>query len=421
MSNNNQIFRKVSLERLSSPEQLDLLMRVTSPKGWVALIALCTLVVMAIYWGFFGSIPTKVSGTCILMSTNGASEIVSPGVGRVTDISVDVGDSIHQGQIVARIDRFDALDQIRIIEAKLHELKAQEINLKDISSKSEHQQMAYLLASEKNLNNRVHSQEDHLNALETKIQTQAQLLEQGLITKQTWLGTKLEYANTQQEIANAHNETLKIGVNRTDMYKQIENELTSISIQINETSRNLANQLRNYNESTLVYSPYDGRVLEIRLSENALINAGVAMLTIEQTGISNELEARIYISPLDGKKVKINMDVQISPSTVKPEEFGFMLGKVRSVSRFPSSADTTMNELKNEALVKTLFQDSSPITMRADLIPSAATTSGYKWSSPKGPEVKIESGTICSGTITVKKDRPIGLVIPVLRKFMGIM
>lgn len=418
---NNQIFRKVSLERLSSPEQLDLLMRVTSPKGWVALIALCALVVMAIYWGFFGSIPTKVKGTCILMSTTGTGEIVSPGVGRVTDISVNAGDNIHQGQIVARIDRFDALDQIRIIEAKLHELKAQETKLKDISSKSEQQQTAYLLASEKNLNNRVHSQEDHLNALETKIQAQAELLEQGLITKQTWLGTKLEYANTQQEIANAHNETLKINVSRTDMYKQIQNELTSISIQINETSRNLANQLRSYNESTLVYSPYDGRVLEIRLSENALINAGVAMLTIEQTGISNEIEARVYITPQDGKKIKINMDVQISPSTVKPEEFGFMLGKVRSVSQFPSSADTAMNDLRNDSLVKTLFQDGSPITMRADLMHTNATSSGYKWSSPKGPETKIESGTLCSATITVRKDRPIGLVIPILRNFMGMM
>jgi HlyD family secretion protein len=421
MSNNNQIFRKVSLERLSSPEQLDLLMRVTSSKGWVALIALCGLVMMAIYWGFFGSIPTKVRGSCILMSTNGASEIVSPGVGRVTDISVNVGDSVHQGQIVARIDRFDALDQIRIVEAKLHELKEQEIKLKDMSTKSEQQQMAYLLASEKNLNNRVRSQEDHLSALETKIQAQAELLEQGLITKQAWLGTKLEYANTQQEIAHAHNETLKIGVNRTDMYKQIQNELTSISIHINETSRNLANQLRSYNESTLVYSPYDGRVLEIRLSENTLINAGVALLTIEQTGVSNELEARIYVSPQDGKNIKINMDVHISPSTVKPEKFGFMLGNVRSVSLFPSSADSAMNELKNDVLVKTLFQNSSPITLRADLIPSITTTSGYKWSSPKGPEVKIESGTLCSATITVRKDRPIGLVIPVLRNVMGIM
>ena len=34
-----QIFRKTALEKLSSPEQLDELMKITTPKGWVALIA----------------------------------------------------------------------------------------------------------------------------------------------------------------------------------------------------------------------------------------------------------------------------------------------------------------------------------------------------------------------------------------------
>ena len=34
------IFRKVALERLSSPEQLDQLLQVTDPKGWMALGAL---------------------------------------------------------------------------------------------------------------------------------------------------------------------------------------------------------------------------------------------------------------------------------------------------------------------------------------------------------------------------------------------
>ena len=37
------IFRKVALERLSSPEQLDQLMQVTSPKGWLALAGLGAL------------------------------------------------------------------------------------------------------------------------------------------------------------------------------------------------------------------------------------------------------------------------------------------------------------------------------------------------------------------------------------------
>lgn len=416
-----QIFRKVSLERLSSPEQLDALMRVTSPRGWVALLALCALLVLAVVWGLFGSIPSKVNGPCILIRLGGVSEIVAPGAGRIADISVDFGDNVREGQMIARIERLDVLDQIRSSEAKLHELKAQEVKLKSINLLSAEQQTAYLQDAEKNLNNRIRSGEERLRTLEEKMQTQGKLLEQGLITQQALLATRQENVNVKQEIDNQRNEIRQLGVRRIDSYKQIQNELTSLSIQISEASRNLASQMRGANESSLVYSPYNGRILEIRLSENALVSAGTPILSIEQTGANaTDLEARIYIAPLDGKKIKTNMDVQISPSTVKREEFGFMLGKVKTVADFPSTQQGMLRILKNEQLVQQLAAGTAPIAVQADLIPSGGTVSGYKWSSPKGPESKIESGTLCSATITVKKQRPISLVLPILREYLGV-
>lgn len=421
MADTNQIFRKVSLERLSSPEQLDMLMRVTSPKGWIALLALCGLVTVAILWGIFGSIPTKVNGDCILIRPGGVSEIVAPGPGRVVDISVDGGDTVQEGQMIARIERHDALEQIKSIEAKLHELKAQEANLKALNALTEREQIAYLVASEKNLNNRIRSGEERLQALEAKVLTQTKLLEQGLITKQTLLATKLDQAAVKQDIESNRNEIIKIRVSRLDARKQIQNELTSISIQIGETSRNLTSLMRNADESSLVYSPYTGRILEISVSQNALIGAGTPILTIERTGKSvNDLEAYVYIAPLDGKRVRTNMDVQIAPSTVKREESGVMLGKVRSVAEFPSTTQGMMRVLKNDKLVQQLAAGAAPIEVQADLIPSADTLSGYKWSSPKGPETRIESGTLCSATITIKQQRPISLVIPILRNYLGV-
>lgn len=73
MSEKHQLFRKTSLDRLSSPEQLDALMQVTSPKGWVALLAIGGLLFMALLWGVWGSIPTRIMGTCILIDQAGIS------------------------------------------------------------------------------------------------------------------------------------------------------------------------------------------------------------------------------------------------------------------------------------------------------------------------------------------------------------
>lgn len=56
------IFRKEALERLYSPEQLDRLMPITNPRGWLALAGIGLFLLAAILWGFFGSIPLTVEG-----------------------------------------------------------------------------------------------------------------------------------------------------------------------------------------------------------------------------------------------------------------------------------------------------------------------------------------------------------------------
>ena len=40
MLDQKEIFRKSALDRMASPEQLDALMRITSPRGWIALLTI---------------------------------------------------------------------------------------------------------------------------------------------------------------------------------------------------------------------------------------------------------------------------------------------------------------------------------------------------------------------------------------------
>src|SRR6516162_4779951 len=65
------IFRKVALERLSSPEQLDRLITLSSPIGWAALAALAALLAAVVAWGIFGGVPTRVEGAGILVTRDG--------------------------------------------------------------------------------------------------------------------------------------------------------------------------------------------------------------------------------------------------------------------------------------------------------------------------------------------------------------
>ena len=56
-----RIFRKVALERLSSPEQLDQLVPLTSPIGWAAVVAIAAILAAAIGWSIFGTLHVEAT------------------------------------------------------------------------------------------------------------------------------------------------------------------------------------------------------------------------------------------------------------------------------------------------------------------------------------------------------------------------
>ena len=120
---NEAIFRKVALDRLASPEQLDLLMEVTNPRSWIALIALAILLATAVVWGFAGSIPTQVEGQGVLIKSGGVFEIFSQGAGPVKEVLIKENDVVKEGQVVARIEQPELETRIANAKAAFDEQK----------------------------------------------------------------------------------------------------------------------------------------------------------------------------------------------------------------------------------------------------------------------------------------------------------
>ena len=57
----NQLFRKSSIERVSSPEQLNDYVCVSNPSVWMILAAVIVLLIGVCAWGVFGKLDTKIS------------------------------------------------------------------------------------------------------------------------------------------------------------------------------------------------------------------------------------------------------------------------------------------------------------------------------------------------------------------------
>ena len=70
-SPSDRLFRKAALDRLSSPEDLDRLVSISSPRAWIALFGIGLLLAVAVAWSVFGTIPTRVKGQGILINSGG--------------------------------------------------------------------------------------------------------------------------------------------------------------------------------------------------------------------------------------------------------------------------------------------------------------------------------------------------------------
>mgnify|MGYP001380126384 CR=1 FL=1 len=101
----HDLFRQQAVDRLTSPDQLDRLMRVTSPKGWVALLALAGIIVAGVVWSIVGTVSTTVRAEGVLLRGTGTYNITAPADGRVAAIKVARGDTVQPGQVVAMLDR----------------------------------------------------------------------------------------------------------------------------------------------------------------------------------------------------------------------------------------------------------------------------------------------------------------------------
>lgn len=411
------VFRKVALERLSSPEQLDQLLQVTRPGGWLALGSLAALLAAALIWAFAGTIPTEARGGGMLLRRGGVSDLVAAASGPVEEILVSVGDPIAMGQVVARI-RQDSL--LRQIEEARDRREALATEYRDLLRFAEEQRRlaAQNLAQQRaNLERSIATLERQASLLEERIAAQRDLLVDGLITRQTLLASEQELNQTRDRLAAQRLELGGLELERLEeeqaLGQQIEarrGEIRDLDLEVRELTGTLE-------QNVDVVSSEAGRVLELAVDRGDVVSPGAVILTMEVS--SEELLAVLFVPASEGKQVRPGMAVKVSPSTVQREEHGFMLGTVHWVAAYPATSRGMLRLLGNQELVDRLLEQGPPIQVDVALTEDPSTPTGYRWSSSTGPEIEITSGTLAEGRIIVDEDRPIALLLPKVRTALG--
>ena len=94
------LYRKASLDRISSPEQLDKALKVTSPMSWLALAGVTLIILVTVIWSIVGTIAVTITTPGIVSSLVGSNAVYSSETGTVVAVRVRPGDEVHLGDTI---------------------------------------------------------------------------------------------------------------------------------------------------------------------------------------------------------------------------------------------------------------------------------------------------------------------------------
>jgi HlyD family secretion protein len=125
LKSKRKIFRDESLERLSSPEALDQLMKVISPKSLLPIAAIAFTTVTGGAWSILGRIPVTVDGQGILIYPSNVVPLQIKSAGQLSTLTIKANDTVKKDQVIGTIDQSELRKQLQQQQAKLQELQSQ--------------------------------------------------------------------------------------------------------------------------------------------------------------------------------------------------------------------------------------------------------------------------------------------------------
>jgi len=413
-------FRQEALAELNTPEQLDKLIEVVSSKGWVALAGFFVLLVGMLFWGIFGSIPTRVQGLGLLLVENGAvyNAVAPSGGGRVDLIVVQPAQTVHKGAVLAQLARPDLAQKLELQKAYLERLKQAQVQLQQAADKELVARHAYIKDQDEALKRNIVIQTQNLKDIEKLLAFKEDNFKKGLMILQDIEVTRRDYYAAKQMLGQTEIQITQLKAQTDDFEEQWRQKLKESELAVLSEKLKFSNMQTELQVSKTVMSPADGMIISINTAVGKMVPEGGSIASIATLG--EGLDVLAFMMPKEGEKVMPGMTALVTPANIEQEEYGSMQGTVLSVSTFPEGSDVITAMLHNEDLVKQFEKSGSPIGIRVRIVRDPKTFSGYKWTSSKGPEKKITLGNLADIRITVREQPPLSLIIPTFKKLFRV-
>jgi HlyD family secretion protein len=430
------VFRKQALDRMSSPERLDQLIRIVSSKHWLMMAAMLAMMGGVVAWCILGRLPTTVSGQGIIIRPRKIIAMQSQAAGKLLSFNLHVGDQVRKGDLLGLVDQTEIRkqlqeDRLRLVEYETQDrrktaLQQEQILLQD---REVEERKKYLLNQASSRDDSIRAAEALAPVLQTRLDMLTEVVKQGLEPRNS-----AELLQARKDLLENQSKISDLKVLRSEIegqmqeFKTGEKELERTFFEVSMERRNQIMELRKnialcevqLERNTRIVAEHSGWVVEIAANLGQVMSPGTRLASVEVQEPSAGLVCVTYFPVRDGKRIQPGMKIQVTPDTVKRERFGGILGRVSSVSAFPVTREGASLLLGSPEVAARLLGDEPQIEVIAEPETDPATFSGYRWSSRKGPDLSITTGTTTTSRVTIEMRSPITYILPFLREISGI-
>ncbi|CAB3774495.1 NHLP bacteriocin system secretion protein [Paraburkholderia humisilvae] len=391
---------------------------VRSPLYRSALAAFVLLGMGTVIWGLFGSIPRRIQGFGEVVSTEGLHSITSPATGQVASIVAYYGKSVRKGDVLLRLKQPDIAGQIDSLKTQIKTVSA-ELDILRTGDKQNSTVRDRLRSLDyTRLEAQLAGANSQIEFLDNQLLKQRQLLAQGYVLRST-------VNDTAQALSTAKVERDQI---RTSIRQQSLDQL-QWQMQTDMTEKVKANQLLNlqeqlavlndqYARSTVIRADRSGRVIAVNIADNVVAQRGQSLIVLEEDGASAPYQFVLYVPYTADDRIAPGMRVDVGLLTVDHNLYGWLVGKVVNVDDFVSTADQLRNNLQNDLLIGKITATGPVYRVEIELQRDSSTTSGYAWTSRKGPPYRIDVGSLGNAYVHVQDKAPVDYLIPTFKKLV---
>lgn len=415
------LFRPAALQGGVSTQELDGALVVLRPRHWLAAAMVAAAVAAGVAWACLLDVPVKVTGQGILLAPAGVSDVFAAGDGRLERILVAPGDAVAAGQLVALVEQSDLRLQLAAAEGGLRDAAAARAELDSFHRRDAAADAAWRDARDAALGQSLEAAAERLRLTAEREAVLRGLAASSLVSQDRALTARADVYQLRDQIEQMRNERRSLVLDAAMKRTVREREVLQSEQKLAEARRAATTLSERLRGEGRILSAYDGRVVEVKAAVGGAVTRGAPLLTLarrEQAEPEVPL-AVAYVTAEDGKRLRPGLEVEVSPSTTRREEDGFLRGRVEWVADSAASTAGLLRTLQNDQLAQGFTKSlGTPFEVRIRLLADPAGPQGLAWSSGRGPGFAVTGGTMVQVAVTVRRVRLIALAVPALRRWL---